>query len=109
MAQVYLCNLRETGTNLGPGIEYQMLWTYDSEKKTDRTWFFDSLGETNETTGRWDGKTQAFFWKGGLPDGSMLVAKHHFIDKDTYEWDLQIKDKAGKLLADLYGKHMRQR
>jgi hypothetical protein len=99
--------VEEAGTATPGGVEYRALWGYDPQRQVYRSWFFDSLGTRTSHEGRWDEETSTMHWKADLGDGKTSEATHHFIDKDTYEWTLVVKDKAGKVYADARGKHTR--
>jgi len=98
--------IEEAGTN-SLGVEHRVLWGYDPEKKVYRSWFFDSKNTSTMHNGKWDEKTSTMRWKGNLGDGVTSEAEHHFLDANTYKWTLVVKDKAGKVLVDARGKHVR--
>lgn len=83
--------------------------TYDPRAKAYRHWYFNSLGVASDSTGQWDEAAQTILWTADLENGATLRNKEHFIDKDTTEWALVIKDKQGELLLDVQGKLTRRK
>jgi hypothetical protein len=100
--------VQEEGRSLGSDRDHMVLWSYDPQKKAYRSWFYDSVGSANESQGQWDEKSKTLSWKADLGDGMTYVSRHHFIDKDTYEWDYVVTDKDGKVYMDVHGKHTRR-
>lgn len=81
------------------------LYTYDAEKKRYRGWWFSSAGQTAEWTGTWDAATKTMTWTsaGEFP----ATARHRFVDDDNTEWDVTVKDAAGKIMFRMEGKGVR--
>lgn len=98
--------LEEIGAT-SDGVEHRVLWGYDPERKVYRCWFFDSKNSRTTHEGQWDEKTCTMRWKGDLGDGRTSEAEHHFLDANTCEWTLKVKDSAGKVLVDAQGKQTR--
>jgi len=97
------------GSSIPAGFEDLQLLTFDAGKKTYRHWYFSSEGIGDDSTGTWDEETRTMTWKGDLRDGSSLLNVVRFTDKDTQEWKLVVKDKAGKALTEMHGKLTRRK
>ena len=66
------------------------MYTYDSNRKTYRYWFFLSSGFFWEPTGTWEQSTQTFTFKGRLtadPTGTMTMTLR-FSDEATFVFTL---------------------
>ena len=48
-------------------------------------------------------------WRGDLAGGGSLVNEVRSPDKDTQEWKLIVKDRAGKVVVDARGKLTRRK
>jgi hypothetical protein len=93
-----------------PGrLEDFQLMTYDPERKEYRQWYFSSEGTADESAGRWDEKKLTMTWSGGLSGGRTMANEVRFPDKDTQEWKLVVKDRAGKVVVDAHGKLTRRK
>ncbi len=81
------------------------LMGYDAEKKEYTEWYFDSNGQIPRGEGQrtWNEATKAFTSKHRSPHGTSTAQTQRFIDDDTMEWTMVIKDPAGKLLSDMEG------
>lgn len=82
------------------------LITYDVQRKCYRSWWFSSTGQLADATGTWDVKTKTFTWKGEGP-GFSSTMRHRFADADTMDWEVVIKDDAGRVLSLMEGKDTR--
>jgi hypothetical protein len=83
-----------------------LIYTYDAQKKCYRAWWFSSAGHTNESTGEWDTGTKTMIWT-SKQDGITTTTKHRFVDDDSTEWAVEVKDGAGKILFLVDGKSVR--
>ncbi len=83
-------------------------WTYDTSAKSYRGWFFVSDGGVVEWKGRWDDEARGLRVEGNLGNGVVFTGVNRFPDKDTYEWTLVAKDKAGKVYLDMKATHRRR-
>ena len=92
-------------------IEGLALMTYDAENKVYRQWYFDSTGAIprGEELGRWDEAAKTFTWKAGRFTGIRSTQTHRFIDKDTLEFAMVVKDSTGRVCLDMEGKAKRKR
>ena len=99
--------VEEVSVGKNAKIHHRYLLGYDPKKKVYRSWFFASDGTFLESTGTWNAQTKTMTWKTDLRDGTTSNEMHRFIDSDTYEWTSIARDKAGKIILNLYGKHRR--
>jgi uncharacterized protein (TIGR03067 family) len=65
------------------------------------------VGNTAEYTGKWDAKTKTLTWTTIASYPSPTTVRIRFIDDDTIEWDVVVKDGAGKVAFRLDGKNTR--
>lgn len=100
--------IEERGKSQPGGGESKLLATWDAQKKAYRYWYFDSEGLSSEATGVWDEKKRTLTWTSPL-EGGATTTVWKFVDKDTFEWVLVSKDKAGKVLLDMSGKSKRKK
>lgn len=91
------------------GDEELQIMTFDPKKKAFRRWYFDSDGNTRESTDKWDDKTSTFTWTGSLDEGTTVVSVWKFTDKDTLDWTWTANDKEGKVVGRIEGKSVRQK
>jgi len=95
------------GRSEAPKREFRVIIGWDAPKSVLRSWHFYSEGGTSEWTGLWDKDTQTIPWT--PKPGSDLVAR--MVDRitgpDSFETTVTIKDKAGKLLLDVFARHTR--
>jgi hypothetical protein len=91
-------------------LEGLALMTYDAEEKVYRMWYFDSNGgiPRGETRGKWDEATKTFTWESSPVNGNTTTQFHRFIDKDTHEWTMVVKDGTGKVCLDMESKAKRK-
>jgi hypothetical protein len=80
-----------------------VLWTYDSQKKAFRTWHFMSDGFTNDSLGKWDEGSKTLANESDAGPGITATATVHFLDNDTHEWKVIVKDKEGKVYLHMEG------
>ena len=60
----------------------------------------------NEATGEWDADTKTLTWTSVESEGQD-IAKHRFVDGNTFEWEAFKKDANGKLMWRVSGKATR--
>jgi hypothetical protein len=93
-----------------PGdVEATWLATYDTAKKAYRVWYFSSLGDTFDATGKWDAKTKTIIWTSEPQPGITSISHWRFITDDSFEWDVVAKDSSGKVYLDITGKLTRKK
>jgi hypothetical protein len=83
--------------------------TYDAARGGFRRWFFHAASGAIEMRGRWDGSSQTFTWKGEHPDGRATTVTDRRIDDDRREWDVVVKDAAGKVVGEMHGTSTRRK
>lgn len=100
--------VQEDGKDADESTALRML-TYDAEKKDYRTWFFSSSGQANEAKGQWDPKTNTLTWTDVTvaPNGISSTAHHRFLNDDVFEWDVEVREKTGRIVFQLTGKAIR--
>src|SRR5206468_11671896 len=84
-----------------------VMYTYDADRKCYRAWWFGSTGQTSESTGKWDADAKALTWTASAGEGLTATSTHRFVNDDTIEWSLAVKDKTGKLYFAMEAKSMR--
>lgn len=86
------------------------MYTYDSNRKTYRYWFFHSSGGYWDSTGTWDEGSQTFTFKGGVgAGGATMTATMRFSDEATLVYSLVTTDPGGKVVYQMEGKAVRQK
>lgn len=100
--------IQEDGTHMDESTALRML-TYDAQRAEYRTWFFSSRGQANEAKGQWDAKSMTLTWTdvAAAPNGITSRARHHFLNDNEFEWDVEVRDKAGKIVFQMEGKAKR--
>jgi hypothetical protein len=81
--------------------------TYDSQQYRYRLWWFSSTGMTAEYRGKWDDDSQTMTWDAVGLVGATATMTSHFADDDHEEWNLTVKDAAGKTVLSMEGKNVR--
>lgn len=85
-----------------------VMFSFDVEMKTYRSWFFHADGNATETQGQWDESTQTFTFTSDL-NGMKNTSTIKFIDEDTHKWTAVVKDAKGKVFYDGEGKCTRRK
>jgi hypothetical protein len=85
------------------------LMTYDAENGKYRHWYFASDGSMprQDLRGDWNEADRSFLWRATDQDGSTREQVHRFLDEDSWEWTLLIRDGAGQAVLDVEGKARR--
>ena len=85
------------------------MYTYDSNRRTYRYWFFLSGGFYWELTGTWDESTQTFTWKGKSQADATgtMTATLRFLDETTFVFSLIARDASGGISYHQEGKAKR--
>jgi hypothetical protein len=90
------------------GAPYHLiLKTYDSQRKAYRRWDFNANGQASESIGKWDADAKTMIWSHTTGDGLTNTVTDRYVDADTQEWSLVIKDRSGKVYLHLEGKSTR--
>jgi hypothetical protein len=84
------------------------MYTYDSQQKTYRYWFFHASGFFWESTGTWDESSQKFTFTGTLGEGGTGTITVRFSDETTYVFSVINRDASGEITYHLEGKGVRQ-
>ena len=86
------------------------MYTYDSNRKIYRYWFFHSSGFYWDSTGTWDESNQTFTFKGRVGAGdATTTATMRFSDEATLVYSLVTRDPGGKVHYHMEGKAVRQK
>lgn len=85
-----------------------VMFSFDVKKKMYHSWFFYSNGNTTETYGQWDERTQTLTFTSDL-NGLKNTSTIKIIDEDTHQWTAVVKDAQGKVFYDGEGKCTRLR
>ncbi len=87
------------------------MFTYDSNRKTYRFWFFHSSGFYWEPTGTWDESSETFTFKGrvGADARGTMTATLRFSDEATFAFSVIGNDSDGEVVYHLEGKSVRQK
>ncbi len=102
--------LRSVGKSVPPEkAESMQMMTYDPVRKEFYMWFFDSFGTFSESAGQWDADNQVLTWKAEPDEKLTSINRVQFVDKNTVQWTMTIKDKENKLYLDLRGKMQRRK
>ena len=87
---------------------YKGMYTYDSNRKTYRYWFFLSGGFYSESTGTWDERSQTFTFTNRPRRGVTGVITLRLLDETTFVFSIISRDTSGKISYHLEGKSIRQ-
>ena len=85
------------------------MYTYDSNEKNYRYWFFMSSGFFTDFTGTWDESSQTFTFTDWLPRRGGATITQRFLDKNTFVFSMTTKDAGGKVVYQMEGKAVRQK
>jgi hypothetical protein len=94
----------------GTAIKVTTLMTYDTEKKSFRTWTFVSDGKATESEGKWDPATQTMT-SVDCPStkGQIVTTTVNFSEAGIQKWKMSITDPSGKIVSQMVGKNTRQK
>lgn len=98
--------IRERGTH-SDQTTATLLLTFDADKQNYRGWWFNSLGQTNESTGRWDEKSSTLFWTGVEPNEFKGTSQHQFVGSDKFDWKVLVQDQQGVAMFRMEGASLR--
>ena len=102
--------VQERGKGTGADkTETLTMFTYDTQPKSYRLWWFSSTGQTLEAAGKWDAETKTITWRRVDNDAPKftMTARHRFANDNAIEWDVETKDGKGKVTFRLDGKATR--
>ena len=100
--------VREVGRSWD-GQQTLLMWSYDSQKKAYRYWFFTSQGNTHEATGRWDKQAKTLTMKTDIGNGVTSTGRVRFVDENTHVWTAIAKNREGKVFFHMEGKVTRKK
>lgn len=86
-----------------------ILKTYDAQRGAYRRWDFNSNGQASESIGKWDEDAKTMTWSGTVDGGLTSTVTDRYVDADTLEWSLVIKDRGGKVYIHVDGKSTRMK
>jgi hypothetical protein len=94
-----------TGVPTGiPAINAVQIMTYDPAKAVYRAWSFYSNGMSVQGEGTWDDSAHTFTWTNhDEADGTTTATVVSFLDANSESTVTQIKDRAGKVVAEIQG------
>ncbi len=84
-----------------------MLLTFDADKRNYRGWWFNSLGQANESTGRWDEVSQTLLWTGVEPNDFKVTSQYQFQESGKLDWKVLAQDKQGVAMFRMEGNSTR--
>lgn len=85
------------------------LITYDAQKQNYHYYWFSSTGMTFNATGNWDATAKTFTWDGQLADSLNIKMTDHFIDDNTRELHVTVKDSNGDTVFEMKAKSTRRK
>ncbi len=90
--------------------EFLHLMTYDPQRKEYRQWYYDKDNLVPQVyRGKWDEATQTFTFTGPFADGIQATGQQKWLNKDTFTWTLEAKDRTGKVVLDMEAKCVRKK
>jgi hypothetical protein len=92
-----------------PKMNGSTLMTYDTRKKTYRSWSFFSTGVASEAEGVWDAKARKMTWTSrDAESGQTTVTTATFGADGSETWSIVAKDRDGKVVNEVNGKNTRR-
>jgi len=83
--------------------------TFDTERKTFRSWAFLATGSVIENEGGWDATTKTFTWGHRVIDSSeTVITKASFVDPAIQSWSIVKTDSHGKVVREVVGRNIRR-
>jgi len=82
--------------------------TYDQQTRLYRSWLFLPRGNVTTFASRWDESAQTFTGSADLGNGITRTMTHRLIDRDTCQWTIRMKDRAGRMYLDISGTNRRR-
>lgn len=83
------------------------LLNYDAEQRKYRSWWFNSLGMTSESSGRWDESTKTLSWTTVEPTEFKTTIQHRFPDSGKCDWKVLVQDTQGVTMFSMEGTSVR--
>ena len=85
------------------------MYTYDSNRKIYRYWFFHSSGFYWDSTGTWDESSQTFTLTNRLRGDVTGTLTVQFSDDTTCVWSIINRDAGGEVIFHMEGRVVRQK
>jgi len=91
------------------GSNHVQVFSFDAQSKDFRNLHFDARGMIlgPGTTSRWDQRTHTLTGTSAPAAEGLSVKNTRFVDADTMEWELIVRDKTGKTIFETYAKMTR--
>lgn len=83
--------------------ELTSIWlaTYEPGEKSNRFWFFNADGSSGQWRVTWDAASRGFHWRSiDMPPGWIGTGFNRWINDDTFDNQVLIKDEVGRVLFD---------
>lgn len=78
--------------------------TFDKDRGEFLNWYFDANGfVSNQAAGRFDGTTNTLTMTSVVRDSYVQVSQHKFINADTAEFTVTVRDKMSRPVFDMKG------
>ena len=98
---------RGTGSN---GSSFLGVWSRDARSpKYEAHYFLAPSAEAVVLIHEWDESNQRFVGTAELGGGVRMSAEDTFLDADTYEWSVTVRDGAGRTLSSMRARERRVR
>lgn len=84
--------------------ENTSMWimTYEPNEKSNRVWFFGHDGGTGQWRVSWDANARGFHWRAiDMPPGWIGSGLNRWINDDTWDNQVLIKDEDGRAVIDM--------
>ena len=86
---------------LSDGRESINLRGFDPQRKSYRSWWFNSEGHRNTATGTWNKKSQTTSWVSKLDDGKTMYFSIRFPNRNQEVVHLKVTDADGRVYFDM--------
>ena len=74
---------------------------FDPQNKVYRSWWFNSDGNRNTSTGSWNEQSQTLSYVTDLDDGKKIRSSVRFADPNQEVWEFKVTDADGKVYLDM--------
>lgn len=84
--------------------ENTSMWimTYEPNEKSNRVWFFSADGVTGQWRVTWDANSRGFHWRAiDMPPGWIGSGFNRWINDNTWDNQVLIKDDSGRIVSDM--------
>ncbi len=104
--------LEQTGTYIldsaSPPLVIKTLMTFDVNDQEYKYHFFDSSGEHQESTGKWDPEKKTMTSIMKESDGSVMTTVADFSQPGVENWTIEIKNAKQNSITNVTGKNTRE-